>query len=544
MIEKSTTKAKTLIIYLRISSEDQYMKSSGQAESHSISNQRAIIQEYIKRQEDLSQCKLIELVDDGFSGTNFHRPAITKALLLLRSGEADGIIVKDLSRFGRNYIDVGNYLEQVFPFLGIRFISVNDGYDSIDPACVGSMITVFKTMYADLYSKDLSTKVKSALHHKARQGKFLSASAPYGYVKSATELNTLEIDEAAAEIIRYIFRSFVSGMNKNEIARQLNKQGVPTAMEHKKKQGYTQGWERMVKGDNPLWTGYTVLRILQDKRYIGTVVYGKTKKIAVHSKQQIKIKKEDWITATDMHDGLISKELFVEAQSLVSLFPIGETLMPKSLLERKIQCGICGRTLTLVRSKKPFYYCKTRQYTDKFSCSSLHLSVFDVYDTVLSSVQMQAKFAVDVEKILLLKYQGKQAEVHTKQAEIKRYQNEINQWNQRKKELFQAFLKQKIEKEFFKQECDVLSQKETELIEKQKLLSEELAILQDDTELNNQFVKSIKPYFGVEDLSDDMVNELIKVVKVYDDCTMEIIWKFEKELHILTTLLETCATQE
>lgn len=533
-------KIETLIAYLRLSSEDQHMKSSGQAESHSIGNQRSIIQEYLKNSDELKNCTVIELIDDGYSGTNFDRPAITKALAMLRGREAQGIIVKDLSRFGRNYIDVCNYLEQVFPFLDIRFISVNDGYDSSDPACVGSMVTVFKTMFADLYSKDLSVKIKSALNHKAMQGKFLSASAPYGYAKTATDLNTLEIDEGAAEVIRYIFRSFVSGMNKNQIARELNKQGVPTPMQYKEQLGYTQGWERMVKGDRPLWTGYTVLKILQDRRYIGTVVYGKKRKISFHQKRQVAIKKADWIVAADMHEALISKELFQKAQSLISALLVGETQIPKSLLERKVECAVCGRTLTLVRGKKPFYYCKTRQYTDEFPCTSLHLPVSDVYDAVLSAIQSQAEFAVNAEQILLLQFQGKQSEIDAKQAEIKRYENEVSRQEVRQKELFKAFFNGKMEKTFFQQESAVITAKRSELGERLGLLAEELAMMQDNAELNNQFVKAIKPFLLIEKLSDDVVNELITSIRVYDDSTLEIVWEFSDELHLLVSMLESC----
>lgn len=535
-------KVQTLIKYLRLSAEDQHMKSSAQVESHSIGNQRSIIQAYISSSDELKNCKVIELVDDGYSGTNFDRPAITKALAMLRSGEAQGIIVKDLSRFGRNYIDVCNYLEQVFPFLDIRFISVNDGYDSNDPACVGSMVTIFKTMFADMYSKDLSVKVKSALAHKAKQGKFLSASAPYGYCKTDTDLNTLEIDQQAVEVICYIFRSFVGGMNKNQVARELNRQGVPTPMQYKEKNGYTQGWERMVKGDKPLWTGYTVLKILQDSRYIGTVVYGKKRKLSLHTKRQVAVKKEDWIVVHDMHDGIIPKELFQKAQSLIAACRVGETQIPKSLLERKIACAVCGRTLTLVRTKTPFYYCKTRQYTDEFSCKHLHLSVSDVYEAVLSAIQAQAEYTVNAEQILVLQHRGKQSEVDTKQAEIRRYQKEADRWATRQKEVFKAFFDGELEKESFQKECAVITEKRSELAEQIALLTGELAILQDDTELNNQFAKTIKPYLLIEELTDDVVNNLIASVKVYDDSTIEIVWKFSDELRLLTHLLENCVT--
>lgn len=528
----------TIIAYLRISSEDKNLGKNGKSESDSISNQRLIVQEYVKNHEDLQNCKVVELLDDGYSGTNFDRPGITQAISMLKQGEAQCIIVKDLSRFGRNYIDVGNFLEQVFPFLGVRFIAVNDSYDSSDPSCVGSMVTVFKTMFADLYSKDLSVKVKSALYRNAQHGKYINALAPYGYVKTASQLGTLEIDDEAAEVVRWIFRSFVEGKNKNQIARELNSQMVPTPMQYKENHGCKQTWTRLLRGSKPLWTGYTVYVILRDERYIGTVIYAKTKRQAVGRQQQIKNAKDDWIIVRDMHEGIVTQELFDEAQSQIEQCRIGETKTHKSLLQKKMRCAVCGRTLTLVQGKVPFYYCKTRQYTDEFTCQHIKLYASDVYDAVLSSIHLQAEFAVNVEEILWLKYQGRQSEISSKAEELKRCEKAVSSLELAQKELFQSYFNKQVEKAVFKSENAIYTAKRAEQEEKAELLREELHLLQNNAELDNPFINTIKPYRLAEELTDDMIGALIEDIKVYDDNTLEINWNFSSEFHLLTKVLQ------
>lgn len=170
-------------IYLRISSEDADLRTGEKDESESISNQRSLLREYVSSHADLSDSEILEFCDDGWSGTNFERPAVKELLEQVRRGQINCILVKDLSRFGRDYLTVGDYISRVFPFLGVRFISVNDGFDSSNPLDIDSLDTSFRTLIYDLYSRDLSCKVKSAKKARAERGAFLSPYAPYGYIK-------------------------------------------------------------------------------------------------------------------------------------------------------------------------------------------------------------------------------------------------------------------------------------------------------------------------------------------------------------------------
>ena len=181
-------------MYLRISSEDEDLRTGEKNESESISNQRSLLREYVSGHAELAGSEILEFCDDGWSGTNFERPAVKELLEQVKRGQINCILVKDLSRFGRDYLTVGDYISRVFPFLGVRFISVNDGFDSSNPLDIDSLDTSFRTLIYDLYSRDLSRRVKSAKKARAERGAFLSPYAPYGYVKDPEDKNHLLVD--------------------------------------------------------------------------------------------------------------------------------------------------------------------------------------------------------------------------------------------------------------------------------------------------------------------------------------------------------------
>ena len=218
-------------IYLRISSEDADLRTGEKNESESISNQRSLLREYVSSHADLSDSEILEFCDDGWSGTNFERPAVKALLEQVRRGQINCILVKDLSRFGRDYLTVGDYISRVFPFLGVRFISVNDGFDSSNPLDIDSLDTSFRTLIYDLYSRDLSRRVKSAKRARAERGAFLSPYAPYGYVKDPEDKNHLLVDTEAADVIRRIFQMAADGAKPWQIAAALKKYRMPEEAE-------------------------------------------------------------------------------------------------------------------------------------------------------------------------------------------------------------------------------------------------------------------------------------------------------------------------
>ena len=290
-----------LALYLRLSLEDEGEKD----ESNSISNQRKLIYEYIHHDSELSGYEAVEFSDDGFSGTNMNRPGMQKLLKEVKANNIRCIIVKDMSRFSRDYIEMGTYLNQIFPFMGIRFIAINDHYDSREHH--GSTIeidTAFQTLLYDLYSKDVSVKVKASIENKCAKGEYVFGQVPFGYEKSKEEKNAVIVNEREAEIVRYIFSLAVQGKTSVQIARQLFEENVPTITQIRKpEKKYTDGKVRS-------WSATSIRRILNNRFYLGEMAYGKSVCKSVGSQKTRALPKEDWKIIRNNHEALISEEIY------------------------------------------------------------------------------------------------------------------------------------------------------------------------------------------------------------------------------------------
>lgn len=295
-------------MYLRISVEDEKT-----AESSSIASQRDILTRFLDGHAELSRCRRMEFCDDGHSGTNLNRPAITSLLRKIRSGEVCCVVVKDISRLGRSYIEVGNCLERVFPFLGVRFISVNDSYDSGAKAAEDIGIAL-KTLVYDLYSKDISVKSKSGLDAKKRRGEFAASSPVYGYMKSRDSRNKLEIDEDAAKIVRNIFKLASEGKRAKEIADMLNEAGVPARSSYKaRKFG---GKDRKRGNSGSRWSAGDIREVVGYECYIGAAVANKTERKVI-GQPCIDVPKERWTVVPDAHPPIVGRQEFDSAQRLL-----------------------------------------------------------------------------------------------------------------------------------------------------------------------------------------------------------------------------------
>ena len=260
-------------IYLRLSKEDGDLSfsSNGKTESESINNQRDLILGYLSKHPEMEI--IDEYKDDGKTGTNFDRAEFQRMLEDLKKGVVNCVIVKDLSRFGRDYIDCGYYIDKLFPELGVRFIAVNDNYDSSSATASDTMVVPFKNLINDSYSRDISMKVRSNLQSKRERGDFISNFAPYGYVKSEVDKNRLVIDDYAASIVRDIFNWKIEGLSPAGIAKRLNDMGILSPMEYKHSCGIKYRFQEA--GGMAVWTHKTVRRMLQNEVYIGVLVQGK-----------------------------------------------------------------------------------------------------------------------------------------------------------------------------------------------------------------------------------------------------------------------------
>ncbi len=391
----------TVAIYLRISDEDKDRKKSAKTESDSIASQRSILLDFIGHMPDLQGADIIEFCDDGWSGKNFERPAVTKMLEQVRQRKIQCIVVKDISRFGRDYLAVGDYLSRVFPFLGVRFIAVNNGFDSIRRADVDSLETSFKTLLYDTYSRELSRKVRQAERFRTRQGEFLSSFAPYGYVKDSEDKKRLLPDPDAAKVVRRIFKMAVEGYGTEQIARILNGEKIPTPMQYKRAHGCSRTAWHSVHEDN-FWTRDRVRTILQDERYIGNNIFGKRKRTLVGGYRQVKTDRSEWVVAQGTHEGLVTIREFDYVQNRLHASSRRGCASPgakEPLLYRKVRCGICGYAMSRGGRKRPYYTCHTSCVTEGYPCGGEKIPEEDILSAVLGSLRMQFLCGVELSSI-------------------------------------------------------------------------------------------------------------------------------------------------
>lgn len=274
-------------LYLRLSRED-----GDKTESDSIANQRTLLEAYAADHPEL--CIVDEFVDDGYSGSNFERPAFQRLFRELEQGTINCVLVKDLSRFGRNYIEVGRYLERIFPVMRVRLIAVTDNYDSQSAWKTSDSIMVpMRNLLNDAYCRDISVKIKSQLVVKRKRGDFVGSFATYGYRKDPTNHSKLIVDELAAENVQSIFRWKISGMSNQGIADRLNARKVPSPATRKLQSGAKLSLH-FRKSDEPPWSAKAVDRILHNEVYIGKLVQGKTRRLDYRSKKKMNVPMRDW----------------------------------------------------------------------------------------------------------------------------------------------------------------------------------------------------------------------------------------------------------
>ena len=234
-METATTTQYLASAYVRLSKEDMVSASGQKTESNSISNQKQLILDFLKDKADIKLVSIRE--DDGYTGTDYDRPDFQHMMDDIRAGVVNCVIVKDLSRFGREYINAGKYIDRLFPYYGVRLISINDGIDTVTRSSSDDLSIMLKNLMNDNYCRDISIKIRSQLHVKRKNGEFIGAFAPYGYEKDEKDKNQLVIDPYAAEVVSDIFRWKLDGVNQDRIAQMLNTQGVLSPMEYKRSKG-------------------------------------------------------------------------------------------------------------------------------------------------------------------------------------------------------------------------------------------------------------------------------------------------------------------
>ena len=439
---KNLDKTYHVAIYLRLSQEDGDISVSDKNESNSISTQRDLILNYLTQHPELEYTA--EFSDDGFTGTNFDRPGFEQMMAAVREKRVDCIVVKDLSRFGRDYIESGKYIQKIFPMLGVRFIAINDGYDSADTTSqANDFVLPFKNLINDSYCRDISIKSRTNLEVKRRNGEFVNNFAVYGYKRSPSDKHKLVVDEPAAITVRNIFNWKQEGWNAQRIADYLNKSGVLSPMEYKKKCGfnYRTGFKTRSKAK---WSAVAVLRILKNAVYTGVLEQGKT--TTPNYKVKVKLYKDEseWARVENAHEAIITPDQFALVQSLLRMDTYraaGEENI--YLFSGMIFCADCKspmvhRTATYAGKKYEYYIC-TGNKREKNGCKSHNIRCDALEQAVLATVQAHIRLAIDIDQAMqqVDALDWEQREVRKINARIEALEQDIEKFNQLKCSLYE-----------------------------------------------------------------------------------------------------------
>lgn len=388
--------------YVRLSKEDEFSSSGIRDVSNSITNQKALIRDYMDQHPELELIE--EYADDGYTGVNFNRPAFKKMMEDVKARRIDCIIVKDLSRFGRNYIEAGKYLEQVFPFLGVRFIAITDDTDTgRQQSDAEQFVLPFKNLFNDSYCKDISTKVRSQLAIKRKNGQYVGNFACYGYLKDPADHNQLIIDPEASIIVQRIFYWKIQGLSADRIADKLNRQGILCPMEYKRSLGMKCSTNFRTKGQAQ-WAPKSVIRILKNEFYVGTMVQGRKTTPSYKVKKIVEKPEHKWDRVEDTHEAIIHKDVFDVVQSLLlrdtRIAPSENSLY---LFSGFLCCADCGMNMIRSRRKykdKVYAYYSCSGYKRKSGCESHMISEVQLYDAVLAAIKQQCHLILDMERLL------------------------------------------------------------------------------------------------------------------------------------------------
>ena len=529
-------------VYLRLSREDGDVTEGSKQVSNSIANQNELVMDFLKSHPEISV--ISTYTDDGYTGVNFDRPEFQRMLSDIREGRINCVIVKDLSRFGRNYIESGRYIEKIFPMLGIRFIAITDGYDSINEDMGTDMIVPFKNLINDAYCRDISIKIRSHMDIKRRNGEYIGAFAAYGYLKDEENKNHLVVDEYAADVVRDIFSMKLCGMSQQAIADKLNADGILSPIQYKKSigVGLNSSFQKSVK---PKWSYNAVLRILKNEVYTGTVVQGKCTTPNYKIKKRIHKDEAEWIRVEDMHEAIIPKSDFDIVQEILlrdtRVAPEQTEVFP---LAGMVFCADCGepmvRKTVPAGGKRYVYYVCSGNKKDKSKCSTHNISEKNLMQGVLDVVQNHIGKIIATAHAVEVIYQTQKTKPDVVKLEdrIQKLHEEAEACNSRKMNLYEDYKDGILSRDEYSMLKDKY-QAQMDDIEKSiaSIEADRDGILANGTE-RQEWIEKLKKYEGVTELDRELVTFLIDRIEVVDTETIQVRYRFEKALREMERVLE------
>ena len=504
--------------YLRLSRED-----GDRAESDSIANQRKLLEQYLSAHPELNLIGFYQ--DDGYTGTNFDRPAFRRMEADIEAGKINCVLVKDLSRFGRDYIEMGRYLERVFPAQGVRFIAVNDHVDSQQGRY--DMLLPMKNIFNTQYARDISDKVRSAIHTKQQRGEFVGAFPSYGYRKDPANHSHLVIDPAAAQVVRRIFDLFEQGWGKIKIAKQLNAEGIPSPSEYKRILGERYHNGRKID-QTTYWTYATVHRILQNQMYAGNMEQGRNYRPTMHGKA-VQLDRSEWTVVSDTHEAIIGAEQWERVQALLRKRTRQLSFeQNQSPFAGFLRCGDCGRAMVKTKRAGGIYYsCGSYKRYGPTVCTKHSISHAVLEEIVLHDLN---QIISSVQNLQSLAEEAKQPSSRGRSGERERLEGGLERLYRLKKSAYEDYRDGLIRREDFMRYQSDYERQEREL----SAQLQQLENVQEEDLLLHPWVQSLLQHGKLTSLDRVTVAETVRQILVFEDGRIEITYTFSNELGLLT----------
>jgi DNA invertase Pin-like site-specific DNA recombinase len=533
-------------LYVRLSIEDVRDRK----DSDSIENQTYLLKQFVEERPFLQIYSIY--TDNGEKGTNFDRPEFNRLMDDVKAGRVNCIVVKDLSRFGRDYLETGNYLEKIFPFLGVRFISINDNYDSFNPENSNEgLIISLKNLLNDVYTKDISKKIISTFRERQSKGEFLGAHVPYGYSRPDDGTYKLVVDEEAALVIRQIYQWKVEGLSDTAIARRLNDMGIPSPSKYK----YLKGEWKNARYNNNIWQRQAIKAITENEVYLGHKIYGKIQASLYEGKRKSRVPRDEWTIIENDHEPIIDQETFdiVHARRLEVYKEFTERLEQNKHFENTENifkdiaiCGDCKCKLVRrrrIKNDELYYYfsCTTYETNSGYKCTRKHIVETDMIKAVYAAIRSQIDMVASVDDILRkvnsdASYENRKDNLAN---EIRKVKAQIERLTSLRSSLYDDYIEQLLtEQEYLyakiKYEKDEVALKDrlNELLLQQKKYDQTYSY-------ENQWLSSFRAFRDEKELTKEMVAALIETVELYADRSIQINFKFKDEYEELLDYLNT-----
>ncbi|BAL00253.1 putative site-specific recombinase [Oscillibacter valericigenes Sjm18-20] len=525
--------------YIRLSYTDDK-----QNESDSVGNQRKLIENFVSQNADIEVIE--EKIDDGYSGIIFDRPAFKKMMQDVTDGKINCVIVKDLSRLGREYIETGRYLRRIFPAYGVRFIAINDNIDTARENCGDDLAVSVKNIMNEAYCRDISIKTRSSLDVKRRNGDFVGAFPVYGYFKSAESRNKLEPDPYASRVVRDIFRMRLEGSSASRIASELNRLCVLSPLAYKKNNGLPYAKHGYADKENCKWSATTVLRILQDETYAGTLVQGKQGTPHYKIKTMEQHPSSDWIRVPGAHEAIVAQRDFELVQRIRHLdtrtAPQQDTVY---LFSGVLVCGCCGARMTRKTNRVGgkeyhYYYCPTGK---KHGCEhSAMLKESDLTTCVRDALKSYIDNVVSLEALLSGINQQRINRELTREYtdQITANERRMGQYQEFKSRLYENMVQGILTKEEF---VTMKGNYSAEIERLKTALSDLKAKLEDvmgNRSERNRWISHFTQFATLQELDRKVVVQLIQSIRVMSKNELKITFnyadEYEKALAILTSV--------